>query len=124
MKLTMFATVDAHGRTRVLGYLLHFEESHAEILWCIKCFHETYKCAPPNSILTDSGAGLISAIDAFRMEGQPWSGVRHLLCIFHLSCNFQKHVHPLFRGDRHRTMEGKAQQVLTPCKGLPVLRSE
>jgi hypothetical protein len=109
MKLTMFVTVAADGCTRMLAYMVHWEESEADLFWGLTCFDKVFLEAP-TVVFTDSGAGLLGAIDAFRSDGQPWetaeaSGsrgatcVHHLLCIFHLDCNFQKHVRPLFKSD-------------------------
>lgn len=98
LKLTMFVTIDSDGHTRVVGYLLHFEESHEDIFWSLRCFETIFEF-PPSVVLTDSGTGLLSAINAFMRTDMPWQNAVHLLCIFHLDINFQKHIKPLFRGN-------------------------
>ena len=96
MKLSMFVTIDIDGFTRILGYLLHFSESHEDLFWGLRCFHDIF-LDPPTVVFTDSGGGLLSAIDAFSRVDMPWHGTIHLLCIFHLNSNFYTNLRPLFR---------------------------
>ena len=97
LKLTLFVTVDCGGRTAILAYLLHAEESKEEILWGLRCFHSVF-IVPPSAFFTDSGSGLVAAADDFTRPEMPWHTVPHLLCIFHIGKNFHTNLRPLFRG--------------------------
>ena len=98
LKLSMFITVDGEGNSFVLAYVVHESEDEADIEWALKCFVEVFK-TKPSAFFTDSGSGLLAAVRVFTSAGQPWEGVKHLLCIYHIYKNFFSHIHPLFAGN-------------------------
>lgn len=100
MKLSLFVTVDGHGRSVILAFTVHHSESTDDFFWAYKCFHECFPMAP-TTFFTDSGAGLLAAFEHFSASGMPWASVSHCLCIFHIDKNFYDHIHCLFK-DRPR----------------------
>tara|TARA_B110000027_G_scaffold48714_1_gene53310 strand:+ start:1222 stop:3630 length:2409 start_codon:yes stop_codon:yes gene_type:complete len=108
LKLSLFLTVDEDGSSRVLAYLVHAEESAADVYWALRCFHAVFKI-PPASFMTDSGPGILLAASWFIAVGQEWDLVAHILCIFHLDKNFYGHIHSLFASNTEgwRTVHDK-----------------
>ena len=102
--LSMFITKGSFGEVALIAYLVHRAEDFEEIFWGLRCFHAHFP-VPPATVLTDSGAGWLSALDKFNMPGMPWHFTKLLLCIFHLDINFVKHISPLFRGSASGWLE-------------------
>ena len=99
MKLSLYLTVDAEGRTQLTAYVVHHSESADDVLWGIRCWHTVFQVVP-SVFITDSGPGIIAAYKETQTEDGTFLAwlylVPHRLCLFHLDQNFYTHVHPLF----------------------------
>lgn len=92
MKLGCFTTVGADGDTRILGATILLHEDETSFEWAFQAFRETFK-VEPRVVITDGDPAIAAAIVAVFSPT-----VRHVLCIYHLSLNFNKHILPLFHG--------------------------
>lgn len=95
MKFSMFVSVSGEGESRVIAYLVHFEESYEDIFWGFRCFQTVFRI-PPVVLITDSGAGIQKAAEQMTSDYMPWYQTRHHLCTYHMDQNFYTHVRPLF----------------------------
>ena len=106
-KLCCFTTVGSTGQTEVVAFVLLKSESLLMFEWAFRSFASVFKVGPA-SIFTDGDANLATAITMMAstdinsqdgLEKAPWLGVRHLLCVYHLSQNFFTHIKPIFGAD-------------------------
>ena len=101
MKFSMFVTVDEEGASRVIAYMVHREETYADIFWGFRCFHKVFLHAP-STLITDSGPGLLKAAEKMTSGSMPWYLTKHHLCTYHMDQNFYEHLRPLFAGDTEK----------------------
>jgi hypothetical protein len=94
-KLCCFTTVSPTGQTVILAFALLLEETHMMFSWAFQCFAEVFR-TPPRTFFTDGDYCIASAFAAVSEAGGPWSGAKHLLCVFHISKNFYQHIKCLF----------------------------
>jgi hypothetical protein len=98
LKLSMFIAIGPDGESRILAYMLHREESFDDVYWGFRMFQKVFRHAPA-TVLTDSAAGIIRAVDTMSLADMPWSATKHLLCVFHVDQNFYDNVHRLFNNN-------------------------
>lgn len=89
MKLGCFTTVGADGQTIILAACLLLREDEQSFEWAFSAFLNTFRYAPA-VIITDGDQGMATAIKRIFL------GTRHILCIYHLSLNFNHHIKPFF----------------------------
>ena len=94
MKLCCFTTVAGNGQTVILAFAIINTESTDDIHWSLQSFHAVFKKAP-GVFFSDEAASIAAAFVRMRDSGL-WSSTVHLLCIFHLSKNFFKHLRAHF----------------------------
>ena len=95
LKLACFTTVASTGQTVILACCLVRSENEASFEWAFRCFSDTFRVKPA-IIFTDSDKAIANAVEKLCDPEQPWEGLEHLLCVFHISKNFYSHLKPLF----------------------------
>ena len=98
MKLSMFVTVDKDGASKILAFLVHHSEDYEDVYFGLMAFHQVFETSP-TTFFTDSGAGILKAVDKMTSIGRPWHKTEHLLCVYHIDQNFYTHIHPLFNSN-------------------------
>lgn len=110
-KLCCFTTMSSLGSTEVLAFALLARETEDLFEWAFRCFASVFKVAP-SSVFTDGDVKIRNALlsltcsqrgmnednDAYVDMEPLWPKTKHFLCVYHLSQNFFKHVHPIFTG--------------------------
>ena len=96
LKLCCFTTVIGTGQTVILAMAILDSESEKNFEWAFRCFAEAFLVAPA-VIFTDGCDKIARAIKTVSEHAaDPWYGVRHMLCVYHLSQNLFTHIRPLF----------------------------
>ena len=93
LKLALFTTVDSFGGSRILACALLLDESTESFQWAFENFQLVF--GGTDVVFTDEDPAMAAAIDALvGSDGQ----CLHLLCIYHISKNFWKHMRSFFVG--------------------------
>ena len=95
LKLACFTSVASTGQTVILACCLVRSENDVSFEWAFRCFADSFRVKPA-VLFTDQDKAIANAVETLCGEGQPWEGMIHLLCVFHISKNFYKHIKPLF----------------------------
>lgn len=91
MKLGCFTTIGRDSRTIILAACIILREDLESFNWAFSRFAEVFKYAP-EVIITDGDLAMALAIRLIF----PAPRTRHILCIYHLSLNFNTNMFPLF----------------------------
>ena len=95
LQLSAFTTIDKHGRTKILAISLFTNADEVTFTWLFQKFVLVFRI-PPAVILTDGDLAMGLALGKLCKPGHEWALCVHLLCIYHISKNLYKHLHPLF----------------------------
>ena len=99
MKLGLFVCVSCTGRTVVLAVVLIMNEDVNSFGWSFDRLADCLR-RPPSAFFTDGCLRMDRAIRNRQVDGGWLQHTTHLLCVFHLSKNFHKHLRPLFGADK------------------------
>ena len=99
MKLGLFVCVSHTGRTVVLAVVLIMHEDVNSFAWSFDRLADCLR-RPPSAFFTDGCLRMDRAIRDRQVDGGWLQRTTHLLCVFHLSKNFHKHLRPLFGPDK------------------------
>ena len=93
LKLAAFTSVSQSGKTVILAVCLIKHEDEQSFEWCFRSFARVFRLAP-RCFFTDGDLALAQATEAVAKD--VWTGVIHLLCVFHIFKNFYQHLRNSF----------------------------
>lgn len=95
MPLTLFVTLDEHGKTQIVGSALICNEKTSTYQWICDRYRDAIN-ACPRVVFTDADPAVSAAIS------NSWSGVSHFYCIWHIVLNLTKNLSSAL-GDRFKS---------------------
>ena len=99
LKLGVFTTVDANGRTRIVACCLLRFETKAAFEWVLASFQMCFELQA-RVVLSDGDIAFAGALKVV------WPAATHLLCVWHLARNVAKHCKGCFAQGRVRRQAG------------------
>ncbi|XP_059639834.1 protein FAR1-RELATED SEQUENCE 5-like [Cornus florida] len=88
-----FLGLNHHRETAVFGLALMYDETAKSFAWLFDSFLNAMSSKAPQTILTDQDGAMANVL------AQVMPRTRHLLCMWHIMANAQKHVGTIFRND-------------------------